>query len=97
MFFKFHEEASVSGIDGYKYTLAEGFMANATYNASNECYNPHPDLGNYLKNSRQASRYFRQQGGSLGHLILQSTLNAKSQSVLTKPNTCLVFNYVKPC
>ena len=52
MFFKFHEEASVSGIDGYKYTLAEGFMANATYNASNECYNPHPDLGNYLKHSR---------------------------------------------
>ena len=46
IFFTYQEEAKVRGIHGYKYNLAEGFVANATYNASNECYNPYPDIGN---------------------------------------------------
>jgi len=44
IFFTFQEKAKVRGIHGYKYNLAEGFVANSTYNATNECYNPHPDL-----------------------------------------------------
>jgi len=42
--FNFLEETEVSGISGYKYVLDGGLMSNATHNATNSCYNPHPDL-----------------------------------------------------
>jgi len=44
IFFNFKEETEVQGISGYKYWLDGGFIGNASHNASNECYNPHPDL-----------------------------------------------------
>jgi len=44
IFFNFKEETEREGVKGYKYWLDMGFMGNATTNASNECYNPHPDL-----------------------------------------------------
>jgi len=42
--FNFKEETKVSGIHGYKYWLDDMFIGNATYNSSNSCYNPYPDL-----------------------------------------------------
>jgi len=42
--FNFKEETEVSGIPAYKYHLDRGLIGNSTYNASNACYNPHPDL-----------------------------------------------------
>ena len=44
IFFTFEQESKVEGIHGYKYVLDEGFVGNATFNSSNSCYNPHPDL-----------------------------------------------------
>jgi len=44
IFFNFKEETTVYGINGYKYLLDEGFIGNASTNASNSCYNPQPDL-----------------------------------------------------
>ena len=44
IFFTYKEESKVEGIHGYKYVLDEGFVGNATYNTSNSCYNPHPDI-----------------------------------------------------
>jgi len=44
IFFNYKEETEVQGISGYKYWLDTGFIANSTYNSSNVCYNPHPDL-----------------------------------------------------
>ena len=34
----------VDGVDGYKYKVEEGVMANGTFNANNSCFNPYPDL-----------------------------------------------------
>ena len=45
IFFTYQEEDKVEGIHGYKYVLADGFVANSTFNSSNSCYNPHPDIG----------------------------------------------------
>jgi len=44
IFFNYKEETEVEGIKGYKYWLDQGFIGNATYNETNSCYNPHPDL-----------------------------------------------------
>ena len=55
IFFKYKEEATVDGIHGWKYWLDEGFVANSTYNASNACYNPEPDLSRSPQHSSAVS------------------------------------------
>merc|ERR1711892_1121120 len=42
--FNFAEETEFMGVHGYRYILDQGLMGNSSYNASNWCYNPQPDL-----------------------------------------------------
>lgn len=42
--FTFKEEVEVSGLPAFRYQVEEGFLANATFNPSNSCFNPQPDL-----------------------------------------------------
>merc|ERR1711892_18165 len=42
--FNFAEETEFMGVHGYWYILDQGLMGNSSYNASNWCYNPQPDL-----------------------------------------------------
>ena len=49
--FTYQKMEDVDGYHGYKYVLTDGFLANSTFNNSNSCYNPYPDLGRLMINA----------------------------------------------
>jgi len=79
IFFNFKEETEVKGVSTYKYWLDEGFLGNATFNSSNECFNPYPDLVSHIDDPPASGQQWpTDEGGEVNLPLFNGLLNVSS-------------------